>query len=75
MTDGAKSAARGQAIVDLVAWIKSDGTAKALEALELLELSDDDLATLFKKSHIRSRCAHPFSWEVHVKNRVLTVNL
>ncbi len=42
---------RGQAIMDLVAWIKSDGTAKALEAMQLLDLSDDDLETLLR-SHV-----------------------
>ena len=39
---------RGRAIVDLIAWIESDGTTKALAAIDLLDLSDEDLETLFQ---------------------------
>ena len=45
---------RGRAIVDLLKWFKSDGTAgaeccvKAVEAMEMLQLSDDDIETLLR---------------------------
>ncbi len=39
--------ARRQAIRDLIEWIDSDSTTKALEAIDLLELSDKDIETLF----------------------------
>lgn len=39
--------ARRQAIRDLIEWIDSDGTTRALAAIDLLELSDQDIETLF----------------------------
>ncbi len=39
--------ARRAAIRDLIDWIDSDGTTKALAAIELLELNDQDIETIF----------------------------
>jgi hypothetical protein len=39
--------ARRQAIRALIDWIDSDATTKALDAIALLELSDEDIAVIF----------------------------
>lgn len=39
---------RGRAVRELVAWAQSEQTAKALEAMELLELTDSDIEMLFR---------------------------
>ena len=39
--------ARRAAIRDLIDWIDSDGTTKALAAIDLLELSEQDIETIF----------------------------
>jgi hypothetical protein len=38
---------RGRAIKDLITWLRSEDTARALEAMQLLDLTDEDLELLF----------------------------
>ncbi len=42
----------------LIAWADSDATARALEAIELLELTDDDIEALFRSAGRVMRIPH-----------------
>jgi hypothetical protein len=50
MSDDVAPRNKGQAMRDLIAWADSAETAKALEAMKLLELSDEDIEAVFSRS-------------------------
>ena len=46
---------RERALQDLRRWAESDQTARALEAMELLELTDEDVEALFRERSVVPR--------------------
>ena len=56
MKDGAQT--KGAAMRALIAWADSDATARALEAIELLDLTDEDIEALFRSAGRVVRIPH-----------------